>query len=177
MPVLAGWGGRVQIAVWPIIAWNTLGPSPGPPQILKANKWSMDFSLELADMTGTQGCQMTPTRESPSQVNTKLAIPQVADITINVEAFYDTTPSQMNFGAEQYWFKAGQGHQLSPGSRLRIWLIPKKPSINDPLGIDKKWYFDQVLITQASMSAEAKGIVRCSFTAKNNSPFYEATNI
>lgn len=180
MPVLAGWGGRVQIAVWPLIRWNTLGASPGRPQILKANKWNLDFTLELADLTGTQGCQMTPQRESPSKVNTKYAIPQVADITITVDAFYDTTPHSLNAaGDQQFWFMSGQGHQLTPGTVLRLWLIPVKPTAQTLLGItlDRKWYFNQVLITQATMNAEAKGIIRCSFTAKNISPDYEATNI
>lgn len=184
MPILAGWGGRVQIAVYPITGWNQIGDIAGRPQIVKANKWSLDFSLETTDITSTQGAQVTPQWANPTCLNTKQYLPTVAEMTINIEAFYDTTPHPTTGLANltQKWFSnktltPEPTHELSPGRTIELWLMASKPTT--PLaGIrDPQWYFKCVLITQVSMNIEAKGIVKVSFTGKNNSPVYSMSNI
>jgi len=186
MAVLAGFGGRVQIAMYPIVGWNTVAEMPGPPQILKANKWSVDFSVDVVDITSTQGAQVTPDWYNPTRLNTKQYLPTVAEITINIEAYYDTEPhSSANSTAKQNWFSypgttaAGDiSFGLSPGRIASLWLMPAKPEIvafNN--AIFSQWYFQSILITQVSMNIEAKGIVKLSFGGKNNSPVYELYNI
>jgi len=186
MAVLAGFGGRVQIAMFPITGWNEIGDVPGTPQIVKANKWSVDFTLETTDITSTQGAQVTPLLNNPICVNTKQLLPTVAEITINVEAFYDNEPHPLTglSTQQQKWFSYNDGigggvsHAITPGRTMSVWLNASKPTgaITGTM-LDPFWYFKCVLITQVSMNIEAKGIVKLSFTGKNNSPIYSISNI
>lgn len=180
MPVIAGWGGRVAIATYAALPLHASAVTPGAWQIVKANKWSVDMSIETADLTSTQGAQIvSQLRNNPKKINTKYAIPTVVDITVNVEAFYDTT-SVAN--TVQFWFSGG--FELTPGRTIALALYPDKyrGSINfqtlPSLGSSNAcWLFNSFLITQCTQSAEAKGITKITFAGKNNSPDYELYNI
>lgn len=180
MPVIAGFGGRVAMATYAALPFHSSATTPGAWQIIKANKWSVDMSIETADLTSTQGAQIASgIRNNPKKINTKYAIPTVAEITVNVEAFYDTTSTS---NGVQFWFSGG--FELIPGRTIALCLYPDKyrGSLNfqtlPALGsTNAYWLFNSFLITQATQSVEAKGISKISFTGKNNSPDYEVFNI
>lgn len=180
MPVIAGWGGRVALATYAALPLHSAAKTPGAWQIVKANKWSVDMALETADLTSTQGAQIASgIRYNPKKVNTKYSIPTVVDITVNVEAFYDTTSIT---GNAQFWFSGG--FELIPGRTIALALYPDKyrgsinfqtlPGLNSSSAY---WLFNSFLITQSTQSAEAKGITKITFSGKNNSPDYEVYNI
>lgn len=182
MAVIAGWGGRVAMATYEALPLHASSTTPGRWQVIKANKWSVDMSIETADLTSTQGAQIAVgIRNNPKKINTKYAIPTVSEITVNVEAFYDTASTS---GGAQFWFSGG--FELIPGRTIALALYPDKyrSSANfdslPALSISSAsafWLFNSFLITQCTQSAEAKGITKITFSGKNNSPDYEVYNI
>lgn len=180
MAVIAGWGGRVAMATYAALPLHASAATPGPWQVIKANKWSVDMSIETADLTSTQGAQIAVgIRNNPKKINTKYAIPTVTEITVSVEAFYDTASTS---GGAQFWFSGG--FELIAGRTIALALYPDKyrssPNFSTlpALGSSNAyWLFNSFLITQCTQTAEAKGITKITFAGKNNSPDYEVYNI
>lgn len=145
----AGWGGRVLV----------------DGKVLYANKWSVDYSLETDDGTSTQGNQLVPFNPANPlayRLNTKRLYPKVAEITINIEAFYDTSHG---------WLTAppvnGFSWGMVPGKEVSLSLYPATHLRNNAL-----WSFGNALIVQCSQTVEVRQVVKINFTAKNNSPSY-----
>lgn len=146
----AGYGGRVLIN----------------DRILYANKWSVDYTLETDEGTSTHGNQIplfNPANPQSYRLNTKRLYPKVAEISINLEAFYDTSHG---------WLTAPPGNGgtfwgMIPGREVRITLFPATHLRNNAL-----WYFQQALIVQCSQTVEVRQIVKINFSAKNNGPNY-----
>lgn len=153
MAVLMGYDGRVVLAG----------------QVMRANKWSVDYSVETEDMTSTQGAQSSTAQRvdaSAYKFNTKYAIPKVCDISATIEAFYDTVAVNQN-GVERItnWIVAG--HSVQPGKEYPLQLYPSKTVLPGAY-----WHFEKFLITQITMTVEVRGIVRMVFSGKNNHPDY-----
>lgn len=146
----AGYGGRVLIN----------------DTVLYANKWSVDYTLETDDGTSTHGNQnplFNPANPQSYRLNTKRLYPKVAEISINFEAFYDTSHGWLTASAQNGGFFWG----LIPGREVRIHLFPATHLRNTAL-----WYFQQALIVQCTQTVEVRQIVKINFSAKNNGPNY-----
>lgn len=153
MAVLMGYDGRVVLNG----------------QVMRANKWSVDYSIETEDMTSTQGAQASTGRFDASAFkhNTKYAITKVCDISATIEAFYDTIAVNEN-GVERFTNWISAGHKIQPGMEWELRLYPSKTPLPGAF-----WYFKKFLITQVTMTAEVRGIVRLVFSGKNNHPDYD----
>ena len=150
MPRAAGWGGRVVI---------------NGDAICYANKWSVDYTVETDDGTGTAGNQIpawNPSNPQTYKLNTKTYYPKLVDIGINLEAFYDTSHG---------WIAAtpagGTYNWLYPGRSVSLTLYPARHEHPGRL-----WHFSSVMIMSCNQTTEVRGVCKISFTAKNNSPDY-----
>lgn len=149
MPRAAGYGGRVMVG-------NT---------IVFANKWSVDYAVETDDGTGTQGNQTIPFNPVGNlyRLNTKTQYIRVVDITINLEAYYDSSHGWLTAAAGQ----GGSAFALFPGKEVELTLFPATHLRPTAL-----WNFKRALITQCTQTVEVRQIVKLVITAKNNGPNY-----
>lgn len=138
--------------------------------IVYANKWSVDYSVETDDGTGAQGNQLVPflANAAAYRLNAKRSYVKVVDITINVEAYYDTSHGWLTAaGRQEVGALPGLTYNMFPGKQVELTLFPA-----NHLRPTALWYFKEALITQCTQIVEVRQIVKINFTAKNNGPNY-----
>ena len=169
MAVASGFRGRVEI----------------DGKVFRANRWSVEYNVETDDGTGTDGLPndyFQPNQTSDPtkhRLPTKTYYPKVVEISITIEAFYDTFHGYFTSSGTGDYGKQPVNLYMAPGREVYLKLYPahnKGENQNFALNVVNKdgsyWDFPKFLILTCSHSTEARGVGKISFTGKNNSKDY-----
>lgn len=144
-------------------------------KVFLANRWSIDYTLESDDGSGTASLPDDPFVNilkdgSRHRLPIKISYPKIVEISIEVSGFYDTSHGYFTTAA---FLDAGDltppsNFYLTPGRSVGLVLVPDKI---DPRR-QGRFEADDFLITGVSLSAEVRGIVSFKLTGKVNSKHY-----
>ena len=168
MTVAAGFRGRVEI----------------DGKIFRANRWSVEYTLETDDATGTAGIPTDPFDNKDTSGKHKLPVktyyPKVVDISVTIEAFFDSFHGYFTASGKNEGGQVAVNVYMVPGREVAVTLYPAKDILNEAPSFgrtDTYWEFKKLLITSCSHSTEARGVGKISFTGKNNSKDFSFNNI
>lgn len=154
MPAVSGYRGRVLL----------------DGKIFLANRWSIEYSLESDEGSGTasipdQDFLHSSTNADRHRYPIKILYPRIIEITVDVSGFYDTSQGYFSTSGIPNQTYPALNFYLSPGRTIKLRILPDRDEPNREGYLEAEHF----LITQVSLSGEVRGIVSFKFTGKVNS--------
>jgi len=171
MPAVSGYRGRVEV----------------DGKVFRANRWTVEYSVETDDATGTFGVPDSPfdmsVNSGKHRLPAKTYYAKLVDISVTIDAFYDTHHGYFKASGATEGSVAPVNVYMVPGREINLKLYPahdkggglvQGPSLNRD---GSYWHFPTFLILTCSHVTEARGVGKISFTGKNNSKDYDFVNL